>query len=126
MGSLVLRGAAGRDVLCRSSRGDCVGEEGQEEPAAFQGCSYTDPQSSRKSEVLDTRLSCALHWSQGWSQRGCNGMSYTLTYAEKKEKFDEVVQQDGATVLIDKKAQMSILGTEMDYAESKLASEFVF
>ena len=34
--------------------------------------------------------------------------------------------QDGATVLIDKKAQMSILGTEMDYAESKLASEFVF
>ena len=73
-------------------------------------------------------------------------MSYTLTYAEKKEKFDEVVQQviflaitqnweivnhrqfpqDGATVLIDKKAQMSILGTEMDYAESKLASEFVF
>ena len=30
-----------------------------------QGCSYTDPQSSRKSEVLDTRLSCALHWSQG-------------------------------------------------------------
>merc|ERR1712107_945578 len=37
-------------------------------PAAFQGCSYTDPQSSRKSEVLDTRLSCALHWSQGWSQ----------------------------------------------------------
>jgi len=53
-------------------------------------------------------------------------MSYTLTYAEKKEKFDEVVEQDGATVFIDKKAQMSILGTEMDYAESKLASEFVF
>ena len=85
--SLVLREAAGRDVLCRSSRGDCVGQEGQEEPAAFQvllhtywsvdqelvgsikcfhqGCSYTDPQSSRKSEVLNTRLSCALHWSQG-------------------------------------------------------------
>merc|ERR1712173_21150 len=120
-------GAAGRDVLCRSSRGDCVGQEGQEELAAFQGCSYTDPQSSRKSEVLNTRLSCALHWSQGWSKaERLHGMSYTLTYAEKKEKFDEVVQQDGATVLIDKKAQMSILGTEMDYAESKLASEFVF
>merc|ERR1712004_388947 len=61
----VLREAAGRDVLCRSSRGDCVCQEGQEELAAFQGCSYTDPQSGRKSEVLDTRLSCALHWSQG-------------------------------------------------------------
>ena len=43
----------------------------------------------------------------------------------KKVTFKPLLQ-DGATVFIDKKAQMSILGTEMDYAESKLASEFVF
>ena len=40
-GSLVLREAAGRDVLCRSSRRDCVGEEGQEELAAFQVLFHT-------------------------------------------------------------------------------------
>jgi iron-sulfur cluster assembly 1 len=40
--------------------------------------------------------------------------------------LDEEVVQDGVRIIIDKKAQLSLLGTEMDYVESKLASEFVF
>lgn len=42
------------------------------------------------------------------------------------DKLDEEVQQDGVRVIIDKKAQLSLLGTEMDFVESKLSSEFVF
>jgi iron-sulfur cluster assembly protein len=49
-----------------------------------------------------------------------------LDYANKKERFDEEVVQDGVKVWIDMKAQLSILGSEMDYVESRLASEFVF
>ena len=40
--------------------------------------------------------------------------------------MDEIVEQDGVTIIIDKKAQLTILGTEMDYVTSKLAAEFVF
>jgi iron-sulfur cluster assembly protein len=58
--------------------------------------------------------------------RGCSGLTYTLEYADEKGKFDEVVQAKGVTILIDPKASMFIIGTEMDYVEDKLQSGFTF
>ena len=62
----------------------------------------------------------------GVRSRGCSGMSYTIEFADAKEPMDEVIEADGVSVLIDPKATLFILGTEMDYVEEKLQSGFVF
>ncbi|WES32233.1 HesB/IscA family protein [Varunaivibrio sulfuroxidans] len=62
----------------------------------------------------------------GVRTKGCSGMSYTLEFAEEKNAFDEVVETEGVTLLIDPKATMFIIGTEMDYVEGKLETGFVF
>lgn len=62
----------------------------------------------------------------GVKNRGCSGLAYHLEYVEKPGAFDEVVEQDGVKVLIDSKALFSIIGSEMDYEDSKLSSRFIF
>ena len=62
----------------------------------------------------------------GVKNGGCAGMEYTMEWAEEQRPFDEVVEDKGVKVLIDAKAMMFLLGTEMDYQTSTLKSGFVF
>ena len=62
----------------------------------------------------------------GVKNGGCAGMSYTMDFAEEIDRFDEVVEDKGVKVLIDAKAMMFLLGTEMDYQSTTLKSGFVF
>jgi iron-sulfur cluster assembly protein len=62
----------------------------------------------------------------GVKNGGCAGMSYTMEYAAEAAKFDEVVEDKGVKLLIDPKAVLFLLGTEMDFKVDKLSSSFVF
>jgi iron-sulfur cluster assembly protein len=62
----------------------------------------------------------------GVKNGGCAGMSYTMDYAESQTSLDEVVEDKGVRILIDPKAVMFLVGTEMDFKRDKLAERFVF
>ena len=62
----------------------------------------------------------------GVSTQGCSGKSYTLDYAESIGPHDEVIEDQGVTILLDPKATMFLIGTEIDFVTDKLSSSFVF
>ena len=62
----------------------------------------------------------------GVKKGGCAGMEYTMEWAAEEKPHDEVVEHAGARVLVDPKAVMYLLGTEMDYRIDKLSAQFVF
>ena len=62
----------------------------------------------------------------GVKNGGCAGMEYTMEFAEEAGRFDEVVEDKGVKVLIDPKAVLYLLGTQMDYRTDKFAAQFVF
>ena len=62
----------------------------------------------------------------GVKKGGCAGMEYTMDYVDAADPNDEVVEQDGARILIAPMAQMFLFGTEIDYEISLLESGFKF
>lgn len=62
----------------------------------------------------------------GTKAKGCSGLAYDLQYVDKPGMLDETVEQDGVKVLIDNKALINIIGSEMDWVEDKLQARFVF
>ena len=62
----------------------------------------------------------------GIEKGGCAGLHYSMDYVSEISDGDEVVEQDGVTIVIDPKAILYLLGTEMDYVEEKFSAGFKF
>ena len=62
----------------------------------------------------------------GVKNGGCAGMEYTMEYVEAAAPADEVVEDKGVRLMIDPKAVLFLLGTEMDFKAEKLSAQFVF
>lgn len=86
----------------------------------------TEAAASRVREIIGKSNRKIAGLRVGVKNGGCAGMAYTMDYAEEREAFDEVVEDKGVTILIDPKAVLFLLGTEMDFETTKLSSGFVF
>ena len=86
----------------------------------------TDAAASRIKDIMAKADKPFAGVRVGVKNGGCAGMAYTMEYAENVAKFDEVVEDKGVKLLIDPKAVLFLLGTEMDFKVDKLSSTFVF
>jgi iron-sulfur cluster assembly protein len=91
-----------------------------------QAVSLTERAAERMQNIMQGADGRYIGVRIGVKKGGCAGMEYTLDYASEKEPLDEVVEDRGVMILIDPKAILFLLGTEIDYVTEKLSSRFVF
>ena len=92
------------------------------------------PQVMRLTEAAAERIKAVMAKAErpieavrvGVKNGGCAGMAYTMEYAASAHPHDEVIEDKGVKLLIDPKAVLFLLGTEMDFRVDKLTAGFVF
>jgi len=93
---------------------------------SFKVMTLSDAAADRVKDIIARSDKPILGVRVGVKNGGCAGMSYTMEYAEAVNPLDEVIEDKGVKVLIDPKAVLFLLGTEMDFQTTKLSSQFVF
>ena len=91
-----------------------------------QVITLSDRAAKRVKEIIAQAKEPIVGVRVGVESGGCAGMSYVMEYAKETNPNDEIIEDKGVKVLIDPKAIMYLLGTEMDYKKEELSSSFVF
>jgi iron-sulfur cluster assembly protein len=86
----------------------------------------TDAAAQRVAELTKRADSQIVGLRVGIKNGGCAGQSYTVEYAHEIRPTDEVVEDKGVKILVDPKAVLFLLGTEMDYKVDKMSAQFIF
>jgi len=88
--------------------------------------SLTDRAAARVHEIMDRAEKPYVGLRVGVKNGGCAGQEYVIEYAEAADPLDEVVEDKGVTILVEPKAVLFLLGSEIDFETTKLAAKFVF
>jgi iron-sulfur cluster assembly protein len=88
--------------------------------------SLTDAAAERIRQIMARADKPVAGLRIGVKNGGCAGMEYTIDWASEVGALDEKIEDKGVTILIDPKAVLFLLGTEMDYKVEKLKAGFVF
>ena len=88
--------------------------------------SLTDNAIEQVKTLLEQRGKPSVGIRIGVKSGGCSGLKYFVEYADAKNPFDEMIKTDNITILIDPKALMYLLGTEMDFVVEQFKSGFTF
>jgi iron-sulfur cluster assembly protein len=86
----------------------------------------TEAAASRIAELTRRADSEIVGLRVGIKNGGCAGQSYTVEYAHDVRPSDEVVEDKGVKILVDPKAVLFLLGTEMDYKVDRMSAQFIF
>jgi len=86
----------------------------------------TEAAAARVREIMSKAEKPYAGLRVGVKNGGCAGQEYVLQYAAAADPLDEVVEDKGVTILIEPKAVLFLIGTEIDYEISKLSAKFVF
>lgn len=93
---------------------------------AFKIMSLTSAAAERITEIIEDSDKPVIGVRVGVKNAGCAGMAYTLDYVTEPVTGDDHVSDKGVEVYIEPKATMFLLGTVMDFEQSKMSSGFTF
>ena len=86
----------------------------------------SDSAADRVKEIMARADQPYMGLRVGVKNGGCAGQEYVLEYAEAAAPLDEVVEDKGVTILVEPKAVLFLVGSQIDYETSRLSSKFVF
>ncbi len=108
------------------SRSDVRGSKTRIKLMSKNVLKLSDIAAKKIKEILSSADKKTIGVRVGVKSGGCAGMSYIMEYAKDIRENEEVIEEKGVKVLIDPKAIIYLLGTEMDYKKDKFSSQFVF
>ena len=92
----------------------------------FKIMSLSEAAAERINEIIEDSEKPVMGLRVGIKNAGCAGVSYTMDYVEAPIAGDDHVTDKGVNVWVDPKATMYLLGTVMDFEQSKMGSSFTF